>query len=110
MSNTDNRPLWRKLIEKISVNGYGLPWTYSPIDGDGAIVGETGFIMEAPTDEVGRFVTLSASNLASLAEALRPLAELDLTGVKGDTVYQRDNTKIMVADVVAAREALKNIS
>ena len=57
-----------------------------------------------------QYAALAVNNLAALAEALRPLAELDLTGVKGDTVYQRDNTKIMVADVVAAREALKNIS
>jgi hypothetical protein len=56
------------------------------------------------------FVTLAWNNLASVADALRPLAELDLTGVTGDVVYQRNNSKIYLVDVMNAREALAKIS
>lgn len=43
-----------------------------------------------------------------LKEALKPLANLDLTGVRAEIVYARDKTKITVADVNRAIEALNN--
>ena len=44
-----------------------------------------------------------------LIEALKPLANLDLTGVTGDTVYQRDKTKIMTKDILTAKELLNSL-
>ncbi len=38
--------------------------------------------------------------------ALKVLAELDLTGVTGDIIYQRNKSKILVKDVLAAIEAI----
>lgn len=47
-----------------------------------------------------------SSEIEELKNALRPLGKLDLTGVRGDIVYQRDNTFILVKDVIRARELL----
>jgi hypothetical protein len=43
---------------------------------------------------------------AMLLEALKPLANLDLRGVKGDIVYQRNKTEITTSDVLKAKELL----
>lgn len=42
--------------------------------------------------------------------ALQVLANLDLEGVKGDVVYQRNKSKILVSDVMKAREAIKKVT
>lgn len=54
-------------------------------------------------------VTLSKAN-KELVEALKPLANLDLTGCNGDTVYQRGATYIRKADVLRAKELLTKLN
>lgn len=47
--------------------------------------------------------------LKEISNALKPLAELDLTGVRGEIVYQRDHTKITVSDVNKAKTIIQQI-
>ena len=57
-----------------------------------------------------QYTALAVNNLHHLAEALKPLANLDLTGVDSNIVYQRNKTFITVADIEAAQQALSRIS
>lgn len=53
-----------------------------------------------------KYICKAVNSHALLLEALRPLANLDLTGVTGDIVYQRDGTYIKVQDVLNAKAAI----
>lgn len=47
--------------------------------------------------------------LANAEKALIPLAELNLVGVTGDIVYQRDKSYIKVSDISRAKESLAEL-
>lgn len=47
--------------------------------------------------------------LSNAEKALIPLAELNLVGVTGDIVYQRDKSYIKVSDISRAKESLAEI-
>ena len=47
------------------------------------------------------------NQIEDLILVLKPLAELDLTGVTSEIIYARDKTQIKVADVMLARATVK---
>lgn len=59
--------------------------------------------------EYARKAMTAINNHDKLIEALKPLANLDLTGVRGHVVYQRNDTFISRQEVLSARELLKSI-
>lgn len=46
------------------------------------------------------------ARVKELEEALKPLANLDLTGVNGSIVYVRNKSEILLNDVIKAKELL----
>jgi hypothetical protein len=52
-------------------------------------------------------LTKANDEIKRLRGLLKPLAYLDLTGVTGDIVYQRNATMIRTEDVTTARQALE---
>jgi len=55
----------------------------------------------------GTTQVLINNQMQQVLDALKPLAEIDLTGVNSDILYQRNKTEIKVSDVIMARSIIK---